>query len=126
MTRREAQQLVAHMAAAWPHVNVSAATVAIWSEHLIDLDYEAGLEAVQACERGLKYFPTVAEFLDAYQPIRRRRVETERRPELAAGPSDPSIAQRYRAEIRRTLNRARGPLAAGLIDELDPPEPADA
>ena len=60
MTKTEVAALLAVCAAAYPHVNVTRETAAVYAEMLADLDYADALAAVKRLIATSQFFPTVA------------------------------------------------------------------
>lgn len=66
MTRREAALLTAALKAAYPRQEVDEATLAIYAESLLDLDYPAAQRTVHGLIRTSRFFPTIAEVRTAW------------------------------------------------------------
>lgn len=81
MTRGQAVELVAYLAAAFPRADLPDATVAVYAEALADLDHDQAREAVHRLIRTRTFFPAIAEIRD--EVVRTELDSPE--PELAWG-----------------------------------------
>lgn len=92
MTNDEAMSIVGRMASAWPQIELTEPTVEVWREHLIDKRGPIALEVIRGLEQTVKFFPTLAEFTDAYKIAIRQELEYERneRRALQPGPDGPT------------------------------------
>ena len=62
MNADQADRVLAALSAAWPEMEISAATAMTWYDHLADIPPEAGEEAVRRIVAGDKFFPRVSRF----------------------------------------------------------------
>lgn len=62
MTADDADRMLAALSAAWPEMEISAATAMTWYDHLADIPPEAGEEAVRRIVAGDRFFPRVSRF----------------------------------------------------------------
>lgn len=68
MTKAEVQQVLRRLEAATRSKEpLVPLTVAIWNEELLPLSFERALKAANTIIRKQPWFPTVAEFMDAYR-----------------------------------------------------------
>lgn len=107
MNAQESATVLAYMAAAYPHANVSEQTALVWAEHLIGVTPDVGLEAARTITKSARWFPSIAEFMEQVRAI-------DRAHEPAALPAAPnSLASREQAAefirlARETLAAQRG------------------
>lgn len=63
-------KLLAVLSAAYPRMTLPQATEALYVEELGRLDPDRAMTAIRTCIRDLKYWPTIAEILERYEPAR--------------------------------------------------------
>lgn len=100
MTEAQATALVARLVAGFPSAHIPAETVQVYVEELLPLNAEAGLEAVKIATRGARWFPTIAEVLEAYwQAVESRVVRTPALPEAPLSEEDRAEGLRVAREF---------------------------
>lgn len=81
MTKNEAATILGYFAAAYPNATVTEETAYVWGDMLREIDPLDGLEAARRLMKSSKFFPSVAEFLEAVKPLsaarRREQLEQE-------------------------------------------------
>jgi len=113
----DAGVVIASMRAMWPNHSLDEPQVAVWARRLLDVDEGDAWEVLGMLERSSKFWPTWAEFIEAHQPVARRRIEderTERRSISTGRPCTREENQAWLAHCRDILAQGRGPLAGGL------------
>lgn len=61
MTEGQAKALVATLAAAFPNQKITQATLNVYAQDLVDLNFRVATEAVESVRRGAKFLPSIAE-----------------------------------------------------------------
>lgn len=72
MKPEDADRVLAHLAAAWPHVDLPGATALAWYDHMRDIPAEVGTEAARRIVNDDDRFPTVHRFRDIAAAVRRQ------------------------------------------------------
>lgn len=66
MTPDEADAVLARLVSAWPNTDLPDPTIGIWHEHLALMSGVVAMDAVRDLESGSRFFPSLAEFRQAY------------------------------------------------------------
>lgn len=72
MNADEADRVLASLSAAWPTMDISAATAMTWYDHLADIPVECGAEAARQIVASDRWFPSLARFREVALAERRR------------------------------------------------------
>lgn len=90
MTKTEAAKVVAHLLALWTQTAVGVETKRLYEQHLVDLEFEATVVAIDRLAKTAKWLPSVAE-------IRETVVDVTHGPKRLGGEAYGDVI----AEIRR-------------------------
>lgn len=127
MSRDAAYEVANDLVLGFPASKVGPDTIAKhWLPRLINMSEPAARAAVEQIVDADEFFPSVAHFRDVYRTLAlRMQAEHPPRfemvdgrpvevPELDVVPSSPEVTAAGRAAVARAMDRASGPLAAGL------------
>lgn len=91
-TPAESALIVAHLAAGFPDVQVTEATVAAYAEDLADLPGEQVWQAARELRRTARFFPRISEIRERAEDLHTRAIEAARTRVhlLETGRADPS------------------------------------
>lgn len=110
MTLAESTALAAKLFAAFAfHRDQDEATVAVYAQMLAELpDASLGLEAVDACIRGNRYLPSIADIREQYEQARESRFQRSyigrQLNEAAPTPEERAQSERIAREFLAKLN----------------------
>lgn len=71
MTEHEVAMLLGRLSAAFPHITVDAALAITWAEQNADIPADEATTIARTLIRTSRYFPTIAEFREAWMTARR-------------------------------------------------------
>lgn len=104
MTPDQADRVLAHLAAAWPQVNLPGPTALAWYDHLRDIPAQAGEEAARRIVAEDERFPSMARFRAVAMDVRRRM---EARAARDRGLPPPPLTDEERASRRELLRQIK-------------------
>jgi hypothetical protein len=117
MNRAEAVGLYQHMLAVWPsaHEQHDEPTARVWVDYLAGLDVETAREALSACKRSLRFFPSIADVERELVAVRQQRRYGRTVPALEA-PVRSDTARRFLEMVRPLLDERRKTVGERELD----------
>lgn len=140
MTRDEAGEILAGLVVVFPQVPLGTEGVSGYKDALVDFDVRDVTAAAEWCKRNVKWFPSIAELVDATRKARRDRETEEHRREQMMQRDEPRLSREvptwvlvwsWARDAREPVERRVFPQIAGASDPdtgrpaflVDPNEP---
>lgn len=115
MNDQSAVRVIALLTAAWPDTELPDATLTLWMDSMRDIDPALGMEAAATLTRTNKWYPRLAEFLDAVNALKRRQIVQDS--EVRALPPVPRADRRLAKARLLALREAMSDIGTGAREQ---------
>lgn len=109
MNTAERERVLFQVNAAWR--SMPDATLAVWSDHLANMEYNTASNAVRKMQQSLKMPPAIADLYEFYKAVTPTAVT-----KVIEAPVDMSARARAHAIVEAFVGRKTVPITASMLD----------